>query len=519
MPRTPPTIVAPLPHDPRVLALAKSVGITRREAFAAAAEAWAWMSVMAVDDIVPRTAPDSLDAVVGDIDGFGQAMLQAGLVGTVDGGLVLPAELRERQQHDERGSGDSRRSTSNGAIRQKRHRDRKRLKVPAPKRAATAPTAEAPRPTYKPRTLGMVEGCPVRLLFSRTTDCFFYKLEGAMPKDVTGTVTDPDNPSFADALMALHSAMKRVVGKGLGSADKFNPSMAQVVAAAERERDALRAAAAEAVRREQANQAFAEASAEDQDDVLEVARERNESVTGDARNVTPVTGDALRDVSRNAETSSTPTGETVCDDSQRNAFRDASAPSSSSSSLSSLNEDRKENTTTTNEVAAVLRDAERLDLFLERLKPPKPAPVPDDSDREQRQERRRQMAERFAAALGIKIDEVFQLNQSDKPGLLARLLAAGIDPNTGLPVNAEGAHEPVDARGDIDTTTDTVTDDKPAAGVVVAPDEDDCQRDSKVDRLRRSCTTLLAAREQGAEPFWMKTMTDVVNAESAPPVA
>jgi hypothetical protein len=519
MPKTFATTVSPLPDDPRVMSLSKSVGITRREAFAAVVEVWHWLDKYARNDIVYDTGLDSLDSV-SEIEGFGQAMLQAGLVGTVDGGLVLPAELRHSER-DGRGGGHASRPTSKGAIRQKRLRDRKRLKVSAPRRATTTPNAEAPRPTHKPRCLGTVEGCSVMLLFSPKTECFFYKLDGAMPADVTGTVTNQENPSFADALMSLHSAMKRKAAKGLDSADKFRPTMEQMVAAAERERDSLKAAAAEAVHREQANQALAEAAAEDQDDVLEVARKRNGSVTGDARNVTPVTGDALRDVSRNAETQSTANGETACDDSQRNAFRDASAPSSSSSFSSSANEERKRNTTTTSEDVAVVREAERLDQFLERLKPPKPAPIPEDP---KQQDKYRKMAERFAAALGITVDEVFRLWRTDKPGLRARLEAAGIDPTTGLAINADGAGKPVQARDDIDTTSDTTTDDKPATGIVDAPGDDCRQPDShedlsKVDRLEQSCTTLLVPGGLGAEPFWMKTTGDIDNAEPATAVA
>ena len=159
MPRTPPTIAAPLPQDFRVLALAKATGLTRREAFGAAAEVWVWLSVQATDGIVPRTAADALDAVV-DIGGFGQAMLQAGLVGIVDDGLVLPAELRH-QQRDERGIGaaeagdrdDSQlRRKSLNAESARRYRRKKRVTGSASKNDAT-----------KPRSLGHVAGHEVRV--------------------------------------------------------------------------------------------------------------------------------------------------------------------------------------------------------------------------------------------------------------------------------------------------------------------------------------------------------------------
>lgn len=91
--KIPPTITAPLPHDPRVLKLAGLLDVSRREAFAAAAEAWAWVATMSADGIVVEASLDTIDAVA-DVPGFGRAMLDADLIGTADGGIVLPAELR-----------------------------------------------------------------------------------------------------------------------------------------------------------------------------------------------------------------------------------------------------------------------------------------------------------------------------------------------------------------------------------------------------------------------------------------
>jgi hypothetical protein len=84
--------------------------------------------------------------------------------------------------------------------------------------------------------------------------------------------------------------------------------------------------------------------------------------------------------------------------------------------------------------------------------------------------------------------------------LLARLKIKGIDPKTGEPVAAEGSHEPVDARGDTVLTTEPTPSDEPATGSVGARvHELDYDKLSKVDRLRNSCGTLLAARELGAD--------------------
>jgi hypothetical protein len=455
MPRTSPTIVAPLPNDPRVFALAKASGLTTRESFAAAAEVWAWVSVMSVDDIVVNTAPDSLDAVV-DIAGFGQAMLGAGLVGTVDGGLVLPAELRHPQR-DESAGGDARGSRSNSAERQKRYRDRKRLSVPAPKRASAAAAVDAPGPSVNmPRRLGEVEGYPVMLLFSRQ-GVPFYKLAGASPKEWTGTVTDPSSPSYADALAAIHAAMKREGGKGLGGGNTFRPSMQDMVTAAERYRDARASAAVDAARRDEANTALLEASAEGDDEADLGSVERNGSVTGDARYVTPVTGDATGDVWRYAPEQSTASDAKTSGDSQRYGERYASSPSSSNSLSVSGNED-KYNTTTTSSGTTAERDPE--DRILERFCPR------EDAATVEKRRKRQQLVERFAAALGDAPDAIDRQWRTEPDVLRTRLESAGIDPNTGLPFNADAPGKPDEARDDIGVTTEPIDQGKPAAGSV-----------------------------------------------------
>jgi hypothetical protein len=163
MPTTPPTIVAPLPNDPRVMLLAQATGLTRREAFGAAAEAWAWLAVMATDDAIVKATPDALTALV-DVAGFGSAMITAGLVGVVDDGLVLPVELRHRQQRDARGGvatagdedpGDARRKALN-AEAARRYRKRAR---------GTGSKTKSAVKSY--RTLGFVAGHEVRAFEGR----------------------------------------------------------------------------------------------------------------------------------------------------------------------------------------------------------------------------------------------------------------------------------------------------------------------------------------------------------------
>lgn len=480
MPKTPPTIVAPLPNDPRVMKLAKSVGVTRREAFAAAAEAWAWMAVQAVDDIVPQTEPDSLDSVV-DIAGFGQAMLQAGLVGVVNDGLVLPVELR-RLERDQRGGRATaaaedqddkiERERKQARIRQRRKRAEKKLAKPASK-TTSPPPAENNGPKRKPCRLGDAEGYPVMLLWSRE-GVPFYKLVGAEPKAWTGTVTDPENPSFADALVSLHAAMKLAAGKGLGCGDNFRPSLKAVVDAAERYRDARAAAAADDARRDEGNKALAEASAEDQDDIDHEPAERDchAPVTVPERDTVTVTV-----LSRSEGVTCPPnsSGEADLGNATCHARVTEPALSSSSSSVPFGNED-KENTTTTSSVTPRQRDHE--DDILNRFVPRK------DFVEDQRKRKWLEMAERFAAALGSTVESILEQWQTDRDTLRARLMAAGIDPNTGH--RLEGHHEPAGARHDISVTTEPEADDKPAAGIVEAPDDAAFEHDDQ--------TSLVTAR-------------------------
>ncbi len=465
MPKTPPTIVAPLPTDPRVMSLAKSVSLTRREAFAAAAEAWAWMAVMAVDDIVVNTAVDSLDGLV-DVPGFGTAMLQAGLVGVVNDGLVLPVELRrrERDQRRERAAAaaedqddKAERERKQARVRQRRRRRDKALEKTNAKTASPPPTADT-RVKWTPRRLGTVDGHDVMLFYSPKTEAWFYCLKDASPHEWTASVADQQNPSFAEALAGLHSTMKREAGKGLGSGDTFRPSLKAMVTAAERYRDERASAAADDARRDEGNKALAEASAEDQDDIDHEPAERDchAPVTVPERDTVTVTV-----MSRSESVTSPPKS---CDEGDFGGVTchapvTVPAPSSSNSLSASGNED-KENTTTTSVVTPRKRDHE--DDILERFVPRKD-PVVGELER-----KRQEVAARFAAALGVTVESVIQQWRSKPDTLRARVEAAGIDPNTGLPVNAEGAHEPAAARDDIGVTTEPIDQDRPAAGNVGA---------------------------------------------------
>jgi hypothetical protein len=482
MPRTPPTIAAPMPNDPRIFALAKASGLTTREAFACAAECWAWVTVMSVDDIVVNTAPDSLDAVV-DVAGFGQAMLEAGLVGTVDGGLVLPAELRRRQSelnsgraaaaaedHDDR----KERERKGSRIRKRRSRANKALTTPASKVTSVTPESEKPKPNKSARKLGEVDGYPVMQVFSARNDCWFYKIVGASPREFTGTVTDQERPSYADALVSLHAAMKREDQKGLGgNGDNFRPSLKAVVAEAERYRAERAAAAVDDARRDEANRAAAEAAAEDHDDIDHepAKRDCHAHVTPEQRDTVTVT-DASRPEGVTCPPNSPGGGDLGNGECHGHVTVTALSSSSSSSSVSAYSgQSSKATTTTTRGVTPAERDHE--DRILDRLVPRRD-PVTVEQER-----KRQELAERFAAALNVSVDSVIHQWRTKRDTLLARLLAAGIDPNTGLRVAAEVPAEPAAARNVASATTEPTTDDKPAAGSVDAPDDDE-----DLERLR-----------------------------------
>jgi hypothetical protein len=310
------------------------------------------------------------------------------------------------------------------------------------------------------------------MLLYRRDGVPFYKIYGASPKDFTGTVTDPDNPSLADAFVALLSTMRREGGKGIGNAETFRPTMEQMVAAARREAEQRATAAVDVARREQANTAFAEAAAGDQEDHDQGGPERDAVTPLSRSERDTVTCHASVTLEGSESVNGSPFGGTdlgaISEGSKCHAPCHNAAPSSSSS-FSSLNESRKENTTTTSSGTTGQRDQDDilkgfvrddiLDTFVE---------PPPSLERVKELER----FKRWADALKTTVDAIEYQFRRDPGFVFTRLTAAGIDPKTGLPFNAEGAGEPVDARHDIDTTTDTMTGNKPAAGSVEAPGDD-----------------------------------------------
>jgi hypothetical protein len=473
MPKTFTTTVAPSPTDARVLHLEQLLNVSRSQAVGVVVMSWAWMLAEESEGVVPLPVK-ILDNVV-DIEGAGQALVDAGLVGVEPGGLVLPLGVRQAADRAQR-QGES---AEDRRLRQQRERaskSRRRRSLTNPSQAsgskASPPTAEAPAASRRPVRLGTVEGRSIMLLYRRD-GVPFYKIYGASPKDFTGTVTDPDNPSLADAFVALLSTMRREGGKGIGNAETFRPTMEQMVAAARREAEQRATAAVDVARREQANTAFAEAAAGGQEDHDQGGPERDAVTPLSRSERDTVTCHASVTLEGSESVNGSPFGGTdlgaISEGSKCHAPCHNAAASSSSSSFSSLNESRKENTTTTSSGTTGQRDQDDIlkgfvrDDILDTFVVPPPSP-----ERVKELER----FKRWADALGTTVDAIEYQFRRDPGFVFTRLTAAGINPKTGLPFNAEGAGEPVDARHDIDTTTDTMTGNKPAAGSVEAPGDD-----------------------------------------------
>lgn len=490
MPTTP-TIVAPLPHDPRVIMLAQATGLTRREAFGAAAEAWEWLAAHATDGLVVKAAPDALTALV-DVAGFGPAMIAAGLVGVVDDGLVLPAELRrhERDQRVGRGAADAgdrddsqlRRKALN-AESARRYRKRKRM-------TGSASKSDAP----KPRSLGHVAGHEVRVFegqFGPYAMLMGATLGGERFKKLTtgdkswtiGTVTLADVlPGLVQKWQAVHDREQKI----------HDPAKRKIL---DPPFEALRAAAARHADGADASSRHADASS------------LASSSSGGGSAYKSASGNGL-----DAPGAS----------SSRHADGVSSMSSISSLSLSSPEEKREREEREESEIkerARKLRMRQRFkfdDLcsaaldrwYVAQFVAGEHKKVPD--------------LDAVAADLGLTRDEIQVLGSRE---CWARYRRQILDDVESAPEDMPATihHEPGEDRGAVEPTTEPTAGDKPATGFVAAsgrdePDGRDHDTLSKVDRLRQSCATLRAAAALGAVATILK-VTDTDAGVDALPVA
>jgi hypothetical protein len=442
-----------MPHDPRVLTLARTLGTSKRETLGLVVESWAWLVRHAIDHVV-NSPPDVLDSVV-DVDGVGRGMVAVGLM-TLDGDkMMLPPELRRpaaggRQTSPAaaEGQGDVRKRRK-AADRQKNFRERRKLGKPAPARASKQVAADKPdQPHRWPRKLGKACGHAVMLLDGRHGA--FVQLINAEPK-LTATAEGHDNDydtlTLADALELLLPIHKEHTPPGGGYRV---PTLAALETATNQERERQTVADMDADRRAEANTALLEAATEDADNDLEPTVERDSHAP-----VTHVTRDSVtRHASRHAATSPNGSGDNGLDAADRNATRHAPALSSSSLSLSSSCPVDAQRETTT--IKASERDGQRDGSNAhEPLRPSDGADRPNgptDNDKPADRavgahgaatreplkpwqiDKAKKKMRLFAAALGMEVNDVLRLakgTDSDKQTLTDMLKAAGIDPATG----------------------------------------------------------------------------------------
>jgi hypothetical protein len=463
MPATLPTIVTPLPSDPRVMRLAKATALTRREAFGAAAEAWAWLAAHAVDGIVPATEPDTLDGIV-DVPGIGQAMLAVGLVGTVNDGLVLPGELRQRQRDDaeprgrHRGDdgdapGDERRRAIN-AEASRRYRQRKKMTGSKAKSHAT-----------QPRSLGHVAGHEIRLFEGRFGPyaMVLRAAVGGVPfkKLTTGDKSWTfDDVTLADVLPGLVEKWRAVHDREQSVRD---PAKRKIL------EPSFEALQAEAARHDDGN----DASARHDDASALPSSSKGEPATGKRRS-----GKGLGVAGAS---------------SSRHDDAPSSMSSISSPPLSSQEEKREEEERKIRDRAGRLCGGIFGLVSCRHLEPkffelcreawdrwhvteyvagePKKTPMPNAA----------------AADLGIPVEEVMTMGVWDAWTRFRRQLLDQLEAEKDS-ILAGGSHEPGEAKPSAQTTTEAAEGDLPATGSVEAHERDDDQHDAS-DTLEAAAAT------------------------------
>jgi hypothetical protein len=447
MPRTPLTIVTPKTRDHRVLLLAKTLSVTRAEAFLAVAEVWETLSVEADGDgIVKGWTPDMADALVDVADGFGKAMVGVELLGVVNDGLVLPAELR-RAAHEERGGGgggtraaaadaDERRKEQQRAAARK-YRKRKKL------------TGSKPKPMAKSwRSLGKVGSHEVRV-FDGPHGPYAMLLNATIGGEPARKMTTSDKSwtlesvTLAEALPGLVSKWKAYHDTELKTWDAakrrtlvpsfedFSAAASKAVAMSQLERGAAQAAAADAITEPAADHAAAQnddASARHHDAPSSVIISSPPRPTDADRN-------AVHDNGLEGDGAS--------------SSRHDDALSSMSSKSSSLREEEMQGQGAGPDDA----DGQLLGPGVADGPPRRPADghAPDgrlDASRtptgidgrplqDWEKEHLRAVRDRWAGncsrVLRVTPDEVIAMHKADREQLRKVLEAAGVDPRTGLP--------------------------------------------------------------------------------------
>lgn len=460
MPATPPTIIAPLPNDPRVMLLAKSTGLTRREAFAVAAEAWAWMAAMAVDGIVPMTPPDSLDTLV-DVAGFGQAMLEAKLVGVVDDGLVLPAELR-RLERDERGGNRDQGDDGEVDAKALRRRESNRIAARKSRRKGRLLGKKTGKDASTYRDLGRVAGHEVRV-YNGPHGCYAMLLGATVNGDLHKLTTGDkawslDTVRLVDTLPGLLEKWKSQ-SRPRGLSDS-SPRLVPAYTALRDDVERLTALA-----KIEAGKACRHADGDDAS-----SRHADASASSAGPSARPNRDDERKSVDDNG-----------LDASSASANRHADAPSSTSVSPKSSSSHKEEDVLVEGTDIRLADDGGEPAAYRAYL---------------EKKRKRDALARRFATALGADVEQIIVWWKHNAIYLRSRLEQAGIDANNGLPLIAEGSHEPAGARGTVQATTEPFEHDNAATGSVLAHRE--CDFTDDPDALRQALAAQGIAWPSGA---------------------
>lgn len=459
MPTTLPTIVTPLPNDPRVMLLAKSMGLTRREAFGAAAEAWAWLAAMAVDGIVPRTEPDTLDGVV-DVPGFGQAMLAAGLVGTVNDGLVLPGELRQRQRDDDERRSRHRGDDAAGDPDERRRGQQREASRRYRRRSVTtgSKTQPATSPTW--RSLGRVAGHDVRV-YDGPHGCYARVIGATINGQGCGRFTAGDKGwslegvTLMDVLPALVEKWKTLTtARGLDPSPRAEPTYDAFRDAAER------LTVLEKCRRDEADRGGDEPGHDDASSSVINRHQRHDDASSNV---------IISSSSEKPQTEPKSIGDMGLPRHHASSFADDDGPSSSSLSKSSSSNEEED--MRGGRKAGDIHDAD------ERHG--------DDAEPDAYREwkaKRQQTEERYARIAAALGDDIGAVRLRYAPTLALQCRQAGIDFRTGLPIDAGGSHEPAGAPPAVQTITEGAGGNLPATGSVEPRGGGDDEHDPQATR-------------------------------------
>ena len=397
MPKTPPTITVPLPTDPRVLSLAVAIEQEPRLAFAIVGETWAWLAANSTDSATVAADIGILDAIV-SVPGIGRAMLEARLLGTADGVLVLPAELRQRQQPPASSDDPEERKRRSDADKQRRYRERKKLE---------GNPARSRKPASPSRQLGFLAGHKVMLREGPYGP--FAQMYGAEPKlAVSDKEWAFDDVTLEDVAPLMLEKVKAV---HLKEQTVWDASKRQVITPPY---DALRMEVEALAGGGRASQGQADTADE------------NGGVTA-AGNALPRVTSALPARYQNVtETLPEKHSENASKSNDTNDLRDSNAlpfPGGNAlSSISSVSESSSKEEDMGQGAAG--------------------RPPPDDAHRH-----RLAFAEKVSPAIGTSVEDVLQLMELAPSELVKRLNLADIDPKTGAkrtrkpPAGVEG---PVD---------------------------------------------------------------------------